>query len=395
MHKYRTVIGFRTMKRHSNKIILISVILTFSLLLSAQYAAAATRKELLEEFCLNNQHSSGAFLDTPTGVGDDDNTLSEFTTYANLFILAQIDSELEKLDDPGLIRSFLRDKYILFSDVGIGDIPQVYYAYFGGLIVGVNYTEELKQDASRELYALQNQTNSGFGSVDNPIPTIAETYYAIKLLKEFGTLNETDTTAIGDFVFSCWDDTSSTFASSQEGNPSLVDAYFAILTLIELDLFDSLNASKKEAVIEYVEDFYFNDTTYANHLGGYGIQSGIIQSSLLYTYYATQILELLDVELHQETLTWVLTRQNPNDFGFIDSSPDLSDAHSSAKLSYYATKIILSFDENAFGDARTSLMNEELWQLETNPWVVTGIVLGCIFAVAGIIFGVWKYKNRI
>ena len=137
MLKYRTVLGFRTMKRHSNKIILISVILTFSLLISAQYAAATTRKELLEEFCLSNQHSSGAFLDSPSGVSTDDNTLSEFTTYANLFILAQIDPDLEKLDDVGIIRSFLRDKYTQFSDVGAGDISQVYYAYFAGLIPDV------------------------------------------------------------------------------------------------------------------------------------------------------------------------------------------------------------------------------------------------------------------
>ena len=201
------------MKRHSNKIILISVILTFSLLISAQYAAATTRKELLEEFCLSNQHSSGAFLDSPSGVSTDDNTLSEFTTYANLFVLAQIDPDLEKLDDVGIIRSFLRDKYTQFSDVGAGDISQVYYAYFAGLIVGVNYTEEMKQDASRELFVLQNQTNSGFGSIESLIPTLAETYFAVRLLNEFETINETDTENIGDFVLSCWDETSLAFSS--------------------------------------------------------------------------------------------------------------------------------------------------------------------------------------
>ena len=390
------VIGFRTMKRHSNKIILISVILTFSFLLSAQYAAAATRKELLEEFCLSNQHSSGAFLDSPSGLGDNTNTLSEFTTYANIYILAQIDPDLEKLEDnKGIIRSFLRDNFFQFSDVGVGAIPEVYYAYFGGLYVGVNYTETMKQDASRELYELQNLTNSGFGSADSLIPTVAETYYAVMLLNGFETLNETDTAAIGDFVFSCWDETISAFSSSQEGNPSLIDTYFAIATLTELDLLDSWNASKKEAVISYIENYYFNDTTYANHFGGYGINTGIIQSSLLYTYYATQTLKLLDAELHPETLTWVLARQNPTDYGFSDVSADSSNTYSSAKLSYYATKVILTFDENAFGSARTDLMSEELWQLETSPWAIAGIVIGCVFVAAGTIFGIWKYKNRI
>ncbi|MHA1674759.1 MAG: prenyltransferase/squalene oxidase repeat-containing protein [Promethearchaeota archaeon] len=383
------------MKRHSNKIILISVILTFSLLISAQYAAATTRKELLEEFCLSNQDSSGAFLDSPSGVSTGDNTLSEFTTYANLFILAQIDPDLEKLDDVGIIRSFLRDKYTQFSDVGAGDIQQVYYAYFGGLIVGVNYTEEMKQDASRELFALQNQTNSGFGSLETSIPTIIETYYAVRLLNEFETINETDTETIGNFVLSCWDEPSLAFTSSQEGNPSLIDSYFAIATLAELDLLDSLNISKKEAVVEYIGNFYFNETTYTNHFGGYGIKTGIIQSSLLYTYYATQTLTLLDTELHPETLTWVLARQNSFDFGFSDPPSDASDTSSSAKLSFYATKIIISFDEDAFGDARTALMSEELWQLETSPWVVAGIAVGCVFVFAGTIFSIWKFKNRI
>lgn len=382
------------MKRRSTITILTSVLLFFSLFLSVQYAAATSRKDLLKEFCLNNQDSTGGFLDTPNGEGTD-TTLSEFTAYANLYILSLIEPELDSLDDKGVIRSFLRDRYILFSDVGTGEISQVYYAYLGGLLVGTNYTETLKQDAAIELFSLQNQTNYGFSSRNSETELVSATYYATLLLNEFELLNSTMNANIASFIMSCWDDGETGFKSAPEGQVSLVDTYMAVATLAELDLLSQLSPDQVNDITTYIEGFYFDDETYTQHYGGYGIQTGIIQSSLLYTYYCVETLDLLGSSLHEETLAWVLARQNPNDYGFIDVSSESANADSSAKLSYYAVRTILTFDENAFSNDNNAIMNEEIWDLSTNPWAIAGIVLGVIAILVAAGFGIYKYQNRI
>lgn len=383
------------MKRRNKLTILLTVSITFALLLSAQYAAAASRKELLEQFCLSNQHSSGAFLDTPTGNVEDEGVLSEFTTYANLFILTQIDPELKNLNDQGIIRSYLRDRYLQFSDVGSGIISQIYYAYFGGILIDTNYTTTMIEDATTKLFDLQNDTTHGFGSSQATEANIPDTYHAVKLLNAFGKLNETNPNDIANFVLSTLDSESSAFASVPGGSVSLIDTYYALATLSELGSLNQINSTQAQAIGEYVETFYFNDPAVSLHYGGYGIKSGIEQSSLMLTYFATHTLNLLDLSLHEETLDWVLARQNPVDYGFADVSSGSGNVVSSAKLSYYAVSTILLFDGEAFSTSRNALMNEEVWQLKTNPWAVAGIVLGSIAAVALIIFGIYKYRNRI
>ncbi|WP_457559557.1 prenyltransferase/squalene oxidase repeat-containing protein [Candidatus Harpocratesius sp.] len=383
------------MKRRHQLTILISITFMFSLILSAQYAVATSRKELLEQFCLSNQHSSGAFLDSPSGNGDNEATLSEFTTYANLFILSQIDPELNNLNDQGIIRSYLRDRYLQFSDVGVGIISQVYYAYFAGLLVDTNFTTTLIEDATTKLFDLQNATNSGFASKDAKMPTLSNTFFAVKLLTSFGKINETSPTDIAEFVLSTWNSEELAFASAPGAEASLIDTYYAVAILNELNLLNQLNSSQIDGMTTYIESFYFGDQSTGKHFGGYGIKSGIMQSSLMLTYYAVNTLSILNQPLHDETFNWVLSRQNPVDYGFADVNVDSSDAISSAKLSYYAVKVILTFDSDAFSSSRNAVMNEEIWQLSTNPWAIVGIVAGCVIAVSLIIFGIWKYKNRI
>ncbi|MHA1794774.1 MAG: prenyltransferase/squalene oxidase repeat-containing protein [Promethearchaeota archaeon] len=383
------------MKRRNKLTLLITISITLALFLSVQNAAAANRKELLEQFCLSNQHSSGAFLDTPTGNVEDEGLLSEFTTYANLFILAQIDPELTNLNDQGIIRSYLRDRYLQFSDVGSGIITQAYYAYFGGILLDTNFTSTMIEDATTKLFELQNDTTNGFASAEATEANIPDTYFAVKLLTTFGKINETSPTNLANFVFSTWDAENSAFASIPGGEATIIDTYYALATLSELNSLNQLNSTQIQGISDFVESYYFGDPTQSLHYGGYGIQTGITQSSLLLTYFATHILSLLDIPLHEETLTWVLSRQNPTDYGFADVSSGNAELISSAKLSYYAVSTILLYDSEAFSTSRNALMNEEIWQLETNPWAITGIVIGSIATVALIIFGIYKYRNRI
>ena len=82
------------MKRHTILPYLFLIVFIISSI-SINYSVATSRKDLLEEFCISNQTESGSFKDYNNGTTD---TISEFTSLANIFILYQIDSTLEKID---------------------------------------------------------------------------------------------------------------------------------------------------------------------------------------------------------------------------------------------------------------------------------------------------------
>ena len=73
-----------------------------------QGAMAASRKELLEEFCLNNQDDNGAFADTPNGTLGEYN---EFTTFSNLASSVSIAIRRPRKRPEGVKISL--DKYVI------------------------------------------------------------------------------------------------------------------------------------------------------------------------------------------------------------------------------------------------------------------------------------------
>jgi len=55
----------------------------------------------------------------------------------------------------------------------------------------------------------------------------------------------------------------------------------------------------------------------------------------------------------------------------------------------------LIFEEDAFGDRNSDLMNEELWNLSTSGWLIAAIVVGSLGLTALAGYGIYRYKNRI
>ena len=82
------------MKRHTILPYLFILVFIISSV-SIDYSVATSRKDLLEQFCINNQTGTGGFIDYNNGTEE---TITEFTSLANLFILYEIDPTLEKID---------------------------------------------------------------------------------------------------------------------------------------------------------------------------------------------------------------------------------------------------------------------------------------------------------
>ncbi|MHA1718724.1 MAG: prenyltransferase/squalene oxidase repeat-containing protein [Promethearchaeota archaeon] len=388
------------MKRHTILPYLFLIVFIISSI-SINYSVATSRKDLLEEFCISNQTESGSFKDYNNGTTD---TISEFTSLANIFILYQIDSTLEKIDKTKAGFWFI-DKLNDFSSTTTKEknIPNAYYALEGSIYLNVtaNNTANVNE-AVTEMNNHYNTSSHGYNGGNAPFPTISDTYFAMEFLyladtispnESFSTINSTE---IATFILSCWDDEVNAFSASPGGVANPIDSYFAIQTLLRLDKLDLFN--QKEELSNYIENFYCDDPAFESHYGGYSyIADSPLSSSLMMTYYCVSLQNTLNSsKLHNETtLNWILSRQSAFDFGFGDVSSVSGSEFSSAKLSYFAVRSILIFDENAFGDKNRDIMNEELWNLSTSGWLIAAIVVGSLGLAALAGYGIYRYKNRI
>jgi len=386
--------GFRKMKqRHT---ILAYLFLSVLIISSFDYSVATSRKDLLEDFCISNQTETGGFKDSNNGTSD---TISEFTSYANLFILNEIDPTLEKIDKSkagfwGIDR--LND---FTSTTGAEKgIPDAYYAL--EILVFLNATANetaTLNDAITKMNGFYNETSHGYNGKNSPISTLSDTFYAIEFLQRAKSLSyDENSTEIASFVLSCWDNEDNAFAGSPGGDANPIDSYFAIQTLIRLDKLNLFN--QKDELSDFIDNFYCSDPVFESHNGGYShTPNSPSSSSLMMTYYCVSLQNTLNSsKLHNETTrNWLLSRQSPYDFGFNDYSSVSGVEYSSAKLSYYAIRSILIFEEDALGDRNSDLMNEELWNLSTSGWLIAAIVLGSLGLAALAGYGIYRYKNRI
>lgn len=388
------------MKRHTILPYLFILVFIISSV-SIDYSVATSRKDLLEQFCINNQMGTGGFIDYNNGTEE---TITEFTSLANLFILYEIDPTLEKIDKKKAEFWFI-DRLSSFTSTTSTEksIPDAFYALEGLVFLNATANETATvNDAITKMNNFYNETSHGYNGANSPISTISDTYFANEFLYMAGSLSFTtnftneNSTEIASFVISCWNEDDKAFAGSPEGEGTPIDSYFAIQTLIRLEKLNLFNNG--EELSDFIKEFYCDDPLFESHYGGYShTRSSPTSSSLMMTYYCVSLQNTLNSsKLNNETtLNWLLSRQSPYDFGFNDVSSDSGTEFSSAKLSYYAVKSILIFEESAFGDKSREIMNEELWDLSTSGWLIAAIVVGSLGLAALAGYGIYRYKNRI
>lgn len=382
-------------KMKRSKITSTIIILTFFVSLFATFnlVAATSRGDLLAEFCLANQDASGGFKDTPEGSTED---LTEFTSYANTFILSQVDPELSSFAgfDKANLKVWFSDKFNAFTSFGSEQIMKGTYAYQGLVLADPTGNSTLKDLGVEAMIILQNDTSYGFaGFGTDGEATISDTYFAILFLSLTDSLSFVDAELVSSFVMSCWNSDEYAFSGDPNSNqPNLADSFYAVKTLELLDSTSVLNTTAKSQLSTYVESYYVGESVYEQHFGGYSYPESAVMSSLMLTYYSVGIQDVIGGALHEETVDWVLSRQNPIDYGFSDYSLNLDNVKSSAKLSYFAVESILVFDTDAFDGG---VFNENVWDLSTSGWVIAAIWVSVIglFVIAGIF--IYKYKNRI
>jgi prenyltransferase beta subunit len=346
------------------------------------FAAADSRRRLLTTFIVKCQQPSGGYIDTPNGTTSQ---ISEFVSYGAVYLLQQFNN-LDNMDQEKA-KNWFRDRFDIAYNSEF--IPEVFYTYKASRILQNAPNGTLLTTAVDKIIDLQNGTTKGFASSRAPMATVYDTYFAIEFLFEVGNLSLVSADEVAGFIMSTWK--SNGFAGSSEGDINPADTYYALKTLSRLGKLNLITADMNKSMNQYIDAFYCDNENYPEHYGGYSFTAQIPYSTILLTYYSIGILKFLNGSIHaDETLKWLLDRQNPKRYGFQDINTDDSTRNPTISASYFAVVTIMKIE----GKGTEGVLREDIWILEPNPWELAGLIIG-IFAGAVLIgFAIWKYKNR-
>ena len=376
--------------------ILIIFLLFFIITLSIIPAVLAKpRKTYITDFLYDCEIKDEGFSNS---VENDDDVSDEATAYA-LEILDEFDL-LQKKDIFGTVQhevnttdlpEKLEDDAKGMFTIGDVDIYDLYFLLNSLMILEDNndeydFSSSLKNDAITYLNSLL-QNEGGYAPSSTSISaTIASTYFALKIydLLEEDYVNKSITKS---WVRACQNPDGG-YGGNIGLSSTILNTYYAILAM---DIIDDVDELFNEAnTIDYFESFYEDNENNLENYGGYYPDEDTETTLISSTYFCVMGIYLIDedeIDHEEETLTWILNRQNFKDGGFADNDDESKQKYSSVINSFYAVQLIKLYDADLIS------LNEEIFMVEFNWWILVGILIGIgLIAIAVIII---RRKRRI
>ena len=373
-------------------IFLLFFIITFSIIPAV---LAKPRKTYITDFLYDCEIKDEGFSNS---VENDDDVSDEATAYA-LEILDEFDL-LQKKDIFGTVEhevnttdlpEKLEDDAKGMFTIGDVDIYDLYFLLNSLMILEDNndeydFSSSLKNDAITYLNSLL-QNEGGYAPSSTSISaTIASTYFALKIydLLEEDYVNKSITKS---WVRACQNPDGG-YGGNIGLSSTILNTYYAILAM---DIIDDVDELYNEAnTIDYFESFYEDNENNLENYGGYYPDEDTETTLISSTYFCVMGIYLIDedeIDHEEETLTWILNRQNFKDGGFADNDDESKQKYSSVINSFYAVQLIKLYDADLIS------LNEEIFMVEFNWWILVGILIGIgLIAIAVIII---RRKRRI
>ena len=373
-------------------IFLLFFIITFSIIPAV---LAKPRKTYITDFLYDCEIKDEGFSNS---VENDDDVSDEATAYA-LEILDEFDL-LQKKDIFGTVEhevnttdlpEKLEDDAKGMFTIGDVDIYDLYFLLNSLMILEDNndeydFSSSLKNDAITYLNSLL-QNEGGYAPSSTSISaTIASTYFALKIydLLEEDYVNKSITKS---WVRACQNPDGG-YGGNIGLSSTILNTFYAILAM---DIIDDVDELYNEAnTIDYFESFYEDNENNLENYGGYYPDEDTETTLISSTYFCVMGIYLIDedeIDHEEETLTWILNRQNFKDGGFADNDDESKQKYSSVINSFYAVQLIKLYDADLIS------LNEEIFMVEFNWWILVGILIGIgLIAIAVIII---RRKRRI
>lgn len=343
-------------------------------------ASAKTRNSYLVDFIYSEQVGNTGFGDSYQETAQALEILDEF----DLFTVEGLFGVENKVD-VSTLGNYLETELIEMFD----DETMSFYDFYS-IIKSLSYLDDYGIDSDLRLDILEyvnasELVSGGFGLTNtSKSANIVSTFYAYQLYNLF-EVNMPNKTIHANWVLSC-NNTDGGYGSNSTLTSTLLTTYQAVI------LIDGLtgsvdNLDNKTATLEYLTSFYMSDAADTINYGGYLPDITALTVLLSSSFLCLEAISIIDInEIHQlPSINMVLSRQNFLDGGFSDKTAGGYQDFSSITSSYYAFKILLSFDS-------LDLLNEEIFMVEFN-YLALIIVLSVIGILVFVAYFIWRKRK--
>ena len=373
-------------------IFLLFFIITFSIIPAV---LAKPRKTYITDFLYDCEIKNKGFSNSE----ENNKFVSDEATAYALEMLEEFDL-LQKKDIFGTVEheinttklpKDLEDKAKGMFGTGNVDIYDLYFLLKSLMILDdtnekYDFSSSLKNDAITYLDSLLQLEGGYTPSSSSTSPTIASTYFALKI---YDLLDEDfeNKSITKNWVRACQNPDGG-YGGNIGLTSTILNSYYAILIM---DIIGDVNELYNEDnTIDYLKSFYEDNENNLENYGGYYPDEDSETTLIGSTYFCVMSIYLIDeneIDHEEETLTWILNRQNFKDGGFADTDDESNQKSSSVINSYYAVQLITLFDADLIS------LNEEIFMVEFNWWILVGILIGIgLIAVAVIMI---RRKRRV
>jgi hypothetical protein len=344
-------------------------------------ASAKQRDSYLVDFIYSEQVGNQGFGDSYQETAQALEILDHFKA----FTIEGIFGVENKVDVPTLTNYLVDTLMEMFED----ETVNLYDLY--GILKSLHYLNPvIDSDLSKEIYNYVNTSglpSGGFTPTNiSKAVNVVSTFYAFQIYDLLG-VDMPNKTIHANWLLSC-NNADGGYGGNSSLSSTLLTTYQVVYLINELT--GSVdNLINKSATLEYLTSFYQGDANDFNNYGGYIPDLTALVVLLSSSFICLSSIGLIDsTELHQDpTINFVLSRQNFRDGGFSDKVIDYYQELSSITTSYYAFKIILSFNPSL------DLLNEEIFMVEFN-YIFLIIVLSAIGIIVFVAYLMWR-KRRI
>lgn len=356
------------------------------------FALAKQRKTYLTDFLLSCEIKDEGFSNSPE---EEDDVSFDATAYAieilddyNMLITRDIWGEVENTVNTSDLMEYLEDKgKDRADDINI-DIYKTYFILKALNTLEYETSSSLENSIETYLDSLDRSGN-GFAAIStSSSASITSTYFAM-MTYELIDEKIPNESAHKAWIRSCRNSDGG-YGGNTTLSSSILNTFYAI-SIFEV-IFDIDDLSDKDDTIEYLDSFYVDDEGDDDNYGGYLPDENAENALLSSTYYCIQGIYLIDkddLDNEEETLNWVLNRQNFKDGGFSDNSDGDDQKESSITDSYFAYKTLMILDGKTLPSMEVKVfMLEFIWV----DWLILVILL--TFLGVAVIYAIIIWRKR-
>jgi len=356
------------------------------------FALAKQRKTYLTDFLLSCEIKDEGFSNSPE---EEDDISYEATAYAteildgyNMLVTRDIWGEVENTVNTTDLLEYLEDKGKDQFDVTDVNIYKLYFILKSLIILDYERSSSLENNAESYLDSLDRNGNGFAATSTSSSASITSTYFAMMIYELI------DESIPNESAHKAWIKSCRNSDGGYGGNTTLSSGIlntFYVISIYE-EIYDIDDLSGQDSTIDYLDSFYVDDEGDDDNYGGYLPDENAENALLSSTYYCVQGISLIDsgdLDHEEETLNWVLNRQNFKDGGFVDITEGNEQKESSITASYFAYQTLTILDGKELPS-----MEEKVFMLEFIwiDWLILVILLS--FVGIAVVYGYFMWRKR-